>query len=100
MIANPDQAERLLARLQARPQAALPLPARLTPELAATLQTNNRAQLFAPEPPRQAMSQPSAASLKCSAKTRERLCDVAIEMEPEDGCLIVSDIDDVLPSPS
>jgi hypothetical protein len=37
MIDNPDQAERLLARLQ----AALPLPARVTPELAATLQTKN-----------------------------------------------------------
>ena len=37
MIDNPDQAERLLARLQ----AALPLPARATPELAATLQTKN-----------------------------------------------------------
>jgi hypothetical protein len=39
MIDNPDQAERLLARLQ----AALPLPARVTPELAATLQTNDTA---------------------------------------------------------
>jgi hypothetical protein len=39
MIDNPAQAERLLARLQ----AALPLPARVTPELAATLQTNNTA---------------------------------------------------------
>jgi hypothetical protein len=37
MIDNPEQAERLLARLQ----AALPLPARVTPELAATLQTKN-----------------------------------------------------------
>ena len=37
MIDNPDQAERLLARLQ----AALPFPARLTPELAATLRTKN-----------------------------------------------------------
>lgn len=37
MIDNPDRAERLLARLQ----AALPLPARVTPELAATLQTKN-----------------------------------------------------------
>ena len=37
MIDNPDQAERLLARLQ----AALPLPARVTPELAATLQTKS-----------------------------------------------------------
>jgi len=39
MIDNPDQAERLLARLQ----VALPLPARVTPELAATLQTKNLA---------------------------------------------------------
>jgi hypothetical protein len=39
MIDNPDQAERLLARLQ----VALPLPARVTPELAATLQTKNTA---------------------------------------------------------
>ena len=37
MIDNPDQAERLLARLQ----EALPLPARVTPELAATLQTKS-----------------------------------------------------------
>ena len=37
MIDNPDHAERLLAKLQ----AALPLPARLTPELAATIQTQN-----------------------------------------------------------
>lgn len=37
MIDNPDQAERLLARLQ----AALPLPARVTPELATTLQAKN-----------------------------------------------------------
>jgi hypothetical protein len=37
VIDNPDQADRLLARLQ----AALPLSARLTPELAATLQTKN-----------------------------------------------------------
>jgi len=37
MIDNPDQAQRLLARLQ----AALPLTARLTPELAATLRTKN-----------------------------------------------------------
>jgi len=37
MIDNPDQAQRLLARLQ----AALPFPARLTPELAATLRTKN-----------------------------------------------------------
>jgi hypothetical protein len=35
MIDNPDQADRLFARLQ----AALPLPARVTPELAATLKT-------------------------------------------------------------
>jgi hypothetical protein len=34
MIDNPDHVERLLARLQ----AALPLPARVTPELAAMLQ--------------------------------------------------------------
>jgi hypothetical protein len=39
MIDNPDQTERLLARLQ----AVLPLPARVTPELAATLKTNNTA---------------------------------------------------------
>ncbi len=39
MIDNPDQAERLFARLQ----AVLPLPARVTPELAATLQTKNTA---------------------------------------------------------
>jgi hypothetical protein len=37
MIDNPERAERLLARLQ----ATLPLPARVTPELAATLQTRN-----------------------------------------------------------
>jgi hypothetical protein len=37
MIDNLDQTDRLLARLQ----AALPLPARVTPELAATLQTKN-----------------------------------------------------------
>lgn len=35
MIDNPEQAERLLTRLQ----AALPVPARMTPELAATLRT-------------------------------------------------------------
>ena len=39
MIDNPDQAERLLARLQ----VALPLPARVTPELAATLRTKTTA---------------------------------------------------------
>jgi hypothetical protein len=39
MIDNPDQAERLLNRLQ----AALPLPARVTPELAAMLQAQNPA---------------------------------------------------------
>src|ERR1035438_2744492 len=39
MIDNPDQTERLLARLQ----AVLPLPARVTPELAATLKTENTA---------------------------------------------------------
>jgi hypothetical protein len=39
MIDNPDQAKRLIARLQ----AALPLPARMTPELAATLHTKNTA---------------------------------------------------------
>ena len=39
MIDNPDQVERLLARLQ----AALPLPARVTPELATTLQAQNPA---------------------------------------------------------
>jgi hypothetical protein len=37
MIDNSDQAARLLAKLQ----AALPLPARVTPALAATLQTKN-----------------------------------------------------------
>ena len=37
MIDNPEQAERLLTRLQ----AALPLPARVTPELVATLQARN-----------------------------------------------------------
>jgi hypothetical protein len=35
MIDNPDQAWRLFAKLQ----AALPLPARMTPELAASLQS-------------------------------------------------------------
>jgi hypothetical protein len=39
MIDNPDQAGRLLARLQ----AALPLPARVTPDLAAALQAQNPA---------------------------------------------------------
>jgi hypothetical protein len=39
MIDNPQQVERLLARLQ----AALPVPARLTPEAAATLQAQNAA---------------------------------------------------------
>jgi hypothetical protein len=39
MIDNPGQVERLLARLQ----AALPVPARLTPEAAATLQAQNAA---------------------------------------------------------
>jgi hypothetical protein len=39
MIDNPDHVERLLAKLQ----AALPLPARVTPELAAMLQANNTA---------------------------------------------------------
>jgi hypothetical protein len=39
MIDNPDQTKRLLARLQ----AVLPLPARVTPELAATLRTKNTA---------------------------------------------------------
>ena len=39
MIDNPDQAERLLAKLQ----AALPMPARVTPELVATLQAQNPA---------------------------------------------------------
>jgi hypothetical protein len=43
MIDNPDQTERLLARLQ----AALPLPARMTPELAARVQVKN----VAPEIP-------------------------------------------------
>ena len=39
MIDNPGQAERLLTRLQ----AALPVPARMTPELAATLRTPDAA---------------------------------------------------------
>jgi hypothetical protein len=39
MIDNPDQAERLLAGLR----AALPLPARVTPELAATLRAQDAA---------------------------------------------------------
>jgi hypothetical protein len=39
VIDNPDQAERLFDRLT----AALPLPARMTPELAATLQAKNTA---------------------------------------------------------
>ena len=39
MIDNPEQAERLLTRLQ----AALPVPARMTPELAATLRTPDAA---------------------------------------------------------
>ena len=39
MIDKPDQVERLLARLQ----AALPLPARVTPELATTLLAQNPA---------------------------------------------------------
>jgi hypothetical protein len=39
MIDNQDQTERLLAKLE----AALPMPARVTPELAATLQAQNPA---------------------------------------------------------
>ena len=39
MIDNPGQAERLLTRLQ----AALPVPAHMTPELAATLRTSETA---------------------------------------------------------
>ena len=39
MIDNPDQAERLLAKLQ----AALPVPARVTPEVVATLQAQKPA---------------------------------------------------------
>src|SRR5215471_1762939 len=39
MIDNPDQAQRLLARLE----AALPMSARMTPELAATLQAQDPA---------------------------------------------------------
>jgi hypothetical protein len=39
MIDNPDHVERLLAKLQ----AALPLPARVTSELAAMLQANSTA---------------------------------------------------------
>ena len=48
MIDNPEQAERLLTKLQ----AALPLPARMTPELAATLRT-----------PGTAMEEPTACSI-------------------------------------
>jgi hypothetical protein len=44
MIGNPGQAERLLARLQ----AALPVPARMTPELAATLRTSETATEIPP----------------------------------------------------
>jgi hypothetical protein len=44
MIDNPDQTDRLLARLQ----AALPLPARMTPELAATLRTQSPASDIPP----------------------------------------------------
>src|SRR4051812_27186917 len=44
MIDNPEQVERLLARLQ----AALPVPARLTPEAAATLQAQNAAGKIPP----------------------------------------------------
>lgn len=44
MIDKPDQVERLLARLQ----AALPLPARVTPELATTLQAQNPASEIPP----------------------------------------------------
>ena len=40
MIDNPDQTERLLAKLD----AALPVPARMAPELAASLQAPNPAQ--------------------------------------------------------
>lgn len=40
MIDNPDQAERRLAKLD----AALPVPARMTPEPAATLQAPDRTQ--------------------------------------------------------
>lgn len=39
MIDNPEQAERLLARLQ----TTLPVPTRVTPELAATLRSRNTA---------------------------------------------------------
>ena len=39
MIDNPEQVERLLAKLQ----AALPVPARLTPEAAAAIQAQNAA---------------------------------------------------------
>jgi hypothetical protein len=39
MIDNPEQVERLLAKLQ----AALPVPARLTPETAAAIQAQNAA---------------------------------------------------------
>ena len=44
MIDNPRQTERLLARLQ----AALPVPARMTPELAATLRTSETATEIPP----------------------------------------------------
>jgi hypothetical protein len=44
MIDNPEQVERLLARLQ----AALPVPARLTPEAAATLRAQNAAGKIPP----------------------------------------------------
>ena len=44
MIDNPEQAERLLARLQ----AALPVPARMMPKLAATLRTPETATEIPP----------------------------------------------------
>ena len=44
MIDKPDQAERLLTNLQ----AALPMPARITPELAVTLQAQNPAHDVSP----------------------------------------------------
>jgi hypothetical protein len=44
MIDNPEQVERLLAKLQ----AALPVPARLTPEAAATLQAQQAAGRIPP----------------------------------------------------
>ncbi len=44
MIDNPDQTDRLIARIK----ATLPLPARLAPELATTLQAQNPTSLIPP----------------------------------------------------